>query len=153
MRELARRSGRTVSVNFSQTDAAPDLWREVIELLDDARADDIPIVAQVHGRTVGLLMCLEGSYHPLLFHPAYQEIAGLPLAERCRVLAAGPIRQRIIHEVPDDGGFFERAVIGAMGKTWAVSDGDIDYEPDPADSLAAVAQRTSTPVCSWWSTT
>jgi N-acyl-D-aspartate/D-glutamate deacylase len=146
MRELARRSGRTVSVNFSQTDAAPDLWRDVIALLDEARADGIPIVAQVHGRTVGLLMCLEGSYHPLLFHPAYQEIAGLPLAERCRALAAGPIRERIVHELPDDGGFFERAALGAMDKTWAVADGDIDYEPEPSESLAAVAAREGTPV-------
>ena len=63
--------GRTVSVNFSQFDQAPDLWREVLDKLDEAIADGIPIVAQVHGRTVGLLMCLEGSYHPLMFHPAY----------------------------------------------------------------------------------
>jgi N-acyl-D-aspartate/D-glutamate deacylase len=146
MRELARRSGRTVSVNFSQTDAAPDLWRDVIALLDEARADRIPIVAQVHGRTVGLLMCLEGSYHPLLFHPAYQEIAALPLAARCRALADGPIRERIIYELPDDGGLFEKAAIGAMDKTWAVADGDIDYEPEPSEALAAVAARTGTPV-------
>ena len=35
---------------------------------------------------VGLLMCLEGSYHPLMFHPAYQQIAALPLTERCAAL-------------------------------------------------------------------
>ena len=86
MRELARRSGRTVSVNFSQTDQAPDLWKQVLAKLDEDRANGLPIVAQVHGRTVGLLMCLEGSYHPLMFHPAYQEIAELPLAERCDAL-------------------------------------------------------------------
>ena len=144
MRELARRTGRTVSVNFSQTDQAPDLWREVIEKLDEARADGIPIVAQVHGRTVGLLMCLEGSYHPLMFHPAYQAIAGRPLAERCAALRAGPVRERIIDEIPDDGGMFEKVVLGSMWKTWAVADGDIDYEPHPDDSLAAVAARTGT---------
>ncbi len=146
MRELARTTGRTVSVNFSQTDQAPDLWREVITKLDEARADGIPIVAQVHGRTVGLLMCLEGSYHPLMFHPAYQEIATLPLAERCAALRSGPIRDRLIRETPDDGGVFAKAVLGAMWKTWAVADGDIDYEPEPSDSLAAVAERTGTPV-------
>jgi N-acyl-D-amino-acid deacylase len=146
MRELARRTGRTVSVNFSQTDQAPDLWREVITKLDEARADGIPIVAQVHGRTVGLLMCLEGSYHPLMFHPAYQEIAALPLAERCAALRSGPVRDRIIGEAPDDNGLFAKVVLGALGKTWAVADGDIDYEPKPSDSLAAVAERTGQPV-------
>ncbi len=145
MRELARRSGRTVSVNFSQTDQAPDLWKQVLANLDDDLAAGIPIVAQVHGRTVGLLMCLDGSYHPLMFHPAFQEIAALPLAERCAALASGPIRDRIVHEVPDDGGFFERAVLGALGKTWAVADGDIDYEPEPPTSIAARAERDGTP--------
>ena len=142
MRELARRTGRTVSVNVSQTDQAPDLWREVLANLDEDRAEGLPIVAQVHGRTVGLLMCLEGSYHPLMFHPAYHEIAGLPLPERCAALAAGPIRERLIHDVPDDGGFFERAVLNITHKIWAVADGDIDYEPDPSGSVGAVSERT-----------
>ncbi len=141
MRELAQRYGRTVSVNFSQFDQAPDLWQEVLVKLDEAIADGIPIVAQVHGRSVGLLMCLEGSYHPLMFHPAYQEIAELPLAERCEALRAGPIRDRLIGELPDDNGFFEKVVLGTMWKTWAVADGDIDYEPHPDDSLGAAAER------------
>jgi N-acyl-D-amino-acid deacylase len=106
MRELARRSGRTVSVNFSQFDQAPDLWRDVLVKLDEAIADGIPIVAQVHGRTVGLLMCLEGSYHPLMYHPAYDEIRELPLGDRCAALRSGPARDRVIHELPDDNGFF-----------------------------------------------
>jgi len=146
MRELARTTGRTVSVNFSQIDSQPDLWRDVIAKLDQAREDGIPIVAQVHGRTVGLLMCLEGSYHPLMFHPAYADIAALPLAQRCAVLANGPVRERLIHELPDDDGFFERAAIGSMGKTWAVADGNIDYEPHPDDALASVAARRGVPV-------
>lgn len=142
MRELATRSGRTVSVNFSQTDQQPDLWKQVIAKLDEDRANGVPIVAQVHGRTVGLLMCLEGSYHPLMFHPAYQEIADLPLAERCDALRSGPIRERLITEVPDDGGFFERAVLNVTHKIWAVADGDIDYEPSPDEAVGAVAART-----------
>ena len=68
-----------------------------------------PIVAQVAGRSIGILDCLHGSLHPLLFHPAYQEIADLPLAERAR--GAAPIPSGgggSIDEVPDDGGFFQR---------------------------------------------
>jgi N-acyl-D-aspartate/D-glutamate deacylase len=146
MRELASRSGRTVSVNFSQFDQAPDLWRDVLVKLDEAIADGIPIVAQVHGRTVGLLMCLEGSYHPLMFHPAYDEIRELPLADRCAALRSGPVRERLIHELPDDNGFFEKVVLGTMWKTWAVADGEIDYEPHPDTALAAIAERDGVPV-------
>ncbi len=72
MKELARRTGRTISVNLNQPDDAPDLWKDVLALLDEAHDEGIPIVAQVAGRVVGLLMCLEGSFNPLGFHPAYE---------------------------------------------------------------------------------
>ncbi len=36
MKELARRTGRTISVNLNQPDDAPDLWRQVLDLLDEA---------------------------------------------------------------------------------------------------------------------
>jgi N-acyl-D-aspartate/D-glutamate deacylase len=145
MRELARRTGRTVSVNLNQPDQAPEVWRDVLAKLDEARADGLSIVAQVAGRVVGILMCLEGSVHPLLFHPAYQEIGHLPHAERVRALHDPERRRRIVHEVPDDGGFFQRAVLDMLPKAWAVADGDIDYEPAAEDSIAARAAREGVP--------
>jgi N-acyl-D-amino-acid deacylase len=78
MVELARRSGATVSVNLNQPDEGPEVWREVLALLEQARREGLPIVAQVAGRSIGILYCLHGSVHPLLFHPAYAEVAGLP---------------------------------------------------------------------------
>ena len=145
MRELARRTGRTVSVNLNQPDDAPDLWREVLGLLDEARADGIPIVAQVAGRVVGLLMCLEGSFNPLSFHPAYGAIAQLPLADRVHALQHSDLRARLVHEVPDDGGLFSKVVLDNLHKFWAVADGDIDYEPEAADSIAARAAASGRP--------
>src|SRR6056297_2321848 len=62
MREVARRTGATVSVNMNQPDSHPDLWRQVLAQLDDAHSEGLSIVAQVAGRSVGLLMCLEGSF-------------------------------------------------------------------------------------------
>lgn len=145
MRELARRSGRTVSVNLNQPDGAPEVWRDVLDKLEGAAADGLPIVAQVAGRSVGLLMCLEGTVNPLAFHPAYADIAGLPLAERVRALREPERRRRFVTEVPDDG-FFRRVVLDNAHKYWAVADGNIDYEPDPVDSMASVAARTGRPV-------
>lgn len=45
MYELARRTGRTVSVNLNQPDQHPEVWRTVLGKLDDARAAGVPIVA------------------------------------------------------------------------------------------------------------
>jgi len=144
MTEMARRTGRTVSVNLNQPDEAPDLWREVLGLLDQAQADGVPIVAQVAGRNVGLLMCLEGSFNPLDFHPAYAPISGLPLAERVAALRDPELRARLA-ESPGPDSLFERVVTSRLDQWWAVADGDIDYEPPAEDSIAAVAARTGRP--------
>lgn len=144
MRKVAARTGHPVSVNLSQPDTAPDLWREVLRLLDEANADGLPIVAQVAGRSIGILYCLEGSVHPLMFHPAYREIDHLPHAERVAALCDPERRRRIIHETPDDG-LFRAAVQNAFHKMWVVDGADIDYEPHPDDSVLGTSQRSGVP--------
>ena len=141
MRNLARRTGRTVSVNLNQPNSDPDLWRDVLGLLDESRAEGLDIVAQVAGRVVGLLMCLEGSFNPLDFHPAYGPYSALPLDERVLALRQPALREALRVE-PDDGGLFRKVVLDAIDQWWAVDDGDIDYEPEADDSIAAVARRT-----------
>jgi len=141
MRELARRTGRTVSVNLNQPNSAPDLWRDVLDQLEESRAEGLDIVAQVAGRVVGLLMCLEGSFNPLDFHPAYAPVSSLPLDERVAALQRPELRERLRIE-PEDGGLFRKVVLDNLDSWWAVDDGDIDYEPEATDSIAAVARRT-----------
>ena len=145
MRKVAALTGQPICVNLNQSDKAPEVWREVLRLLDEAHADGLPIIAQVAGRSIGILYCLQGSVHPLLFHPAYQEIADLPLAERLVALAEPERRRRIIDEIPDDGGFFQSAVLNGLGRIWLVDGENIDYEPDAVDSVAAVAVRAGVP--------
>ncbi|MDP2291224.1 MAG: amidohydrolase family protein [Actinomycetota bacterium] len=145
MRKVAALTGQPVSVNLNQSDRASEVWRDVLRLLDEAHADGLPIVAQVAGRSIGILYCIQGSIHPLLFHPAYQEVADLPLQERLAALAEPERRRRIIHDIPDDGGFFQKAVLDGLGRIWCVDGADIDYEPDAVDSIAAVAGRTGVP--------
>ena len=141
MREVAQRTGATVSVNMNQPNSDPHLWREVLDQLDQAHADGLSIVAQVAGRSVGLLMCLEGSFNPLDFHPAYASISALPLADRVAALRDPELRAALRVE-PDDGGLFRRVVLDRLDQWWTVADGDIDYEPHTDDSIAADARRT-----------
>ncbi len=147
MKELARRSGRTVSVNLNQPDQDPEVWRQVLSLLEAADDEGLPIVAQVAGRSIGILYCLHGSVHPLLFHPAYAEVADLPMPQRLTALAEPERRRRLIEDVPDDGGFFRRVVLDKVHRMWPVDGPDIDYEPDASTSIAAVAAaRATTPM-------
>jgi N-acyl-D-aspartate/D-glutamate deacylase len=145
MRKLAALTGQPVSVNVNQPDVAPHVWREVLGLLDQAHDDGLPIYAQIAGRTIGILYCLQGSVHPLLFHPAYQEVAGLPLEERLVALADPERRRRIIEDVPDDGGFMQAAVLSKVDRMWIPDDGNIDYEPSTDTSVGAVARAQGVP--------
>jgi N-acyl-D-aspartate/D-glutamate deacylase len=142
MRELAQRSGRPVSVNLSQTDQSPDLWRSVLELLTQAHTDGIPIYSQVAGRSIGIMYCLEGSAHPLLFHPAYAEVQNLPMSERLQALKEPVRRERLLNEVPNDGGLFQKIVLDKLNGMWLVDGSDIDYEPRREDSIGGTARRT-----------
>lgn len=139
MCDLAALTGQPVSVNLNQPDSAPEVWRTVLGLLDDAASRSLPVFAQVAGRSIGILYCLQGSVHPLLFHPAYAEVADLPMAARLAALADPERRRRIVEEVPDDGGFFERVVLDKLHRTFPVFGADIDYEPSAAASVAALA--------------
>ncbi|MCU1391951.1 MAG: putative hydrolase [Ilumatobacteraceae bacterium] len=145
MRELAALTGQPVSVNLNQPDSAPEVWRRVLQLLDEAAADGLPIYAQVAGRSIGILYCLHGSVHPLLFHPAYAEVAHLPMPARLAALADPARRRRIIEDVPDDGGFFRAVVLDKLDRVYPVDRDDIDYEPDASASVLARARASGTP--------
>ena len=145
MRKLAAITGQPVCVNLNQPDAAPEVWREVLSLLDDADQDGLPIYAQVAGRSIGILYCLHGSVHPLLFHPAYAEVAHLPMTQRLAALAEPERRRRIIEDVPDDRGLFRAVVLDKLDRIYPVDGADIDYEPDAAASVLARAKAVGSP--------
>jgi N-acyl-D-aspartate/D-glutamate deacylase len=115
-------------------------------LLTEAHADGIPIYTQVAGRSIGIMYCLHGSVHPLLFHPAYAEVQHLPMHERLQALGDPERRRRIVEEVPDDGGLFHRIVIEKADGMWVVDGADIDYEPHRDESVAALAHRNGRPI-------
>ncbi len=142
MERMARETGATVSLNLNQADEAPDLWRDVLANLDAAHHEGLPIVAQVAGRSIGVLMCLEGTFHPLVFHPAWQEIASLPHEERVRRLHDPDLRARFM-TLPADGGFFENVVLKRLWKMFPVTSGNIDYEPDPASASVEALAKVS----------
>ena len=142
MSDLAALTGHPVCVNLNQPDSAPEVWRTVLGLLDRAAADGLPLFAQIAGRSIGILYCLHGSVHPLLFHPAYSEVADLPMPQRLAALADPERRRRIIEEVPDDGGLFRHVVLDKLHRIFPVAGADIDYEPPASASISAIAAAT-----------
>jgi N-acyl-D-amino-acid deacylase len=142
MREFARISGGTVSLNLNQTEHAPDVWREVVRELDACSESGLSIVAQVAGRAVGVLECLEGSIHPFVAHQAWKPLRGLPHGEIVRALADPGLRERLISEPPTSRTPVVDLLTHGWHRLYPVGVGNINYEPDPAvDSIEAICAR------------
>ena len=139
-RRMAEESGRPLSFSLVQT--VGDGWKRLLELLDDANADGVPMTAQVAPRPVGLLLGLQCTLHPLMTNPVYREIADLPLDERVAVMAEPTFKSRVLaaDAAAAKGRTLGGRMLSAFDRMYELADPP-DYEPDPLSSLAAHADR------------
>jgi len=133
MARLSARIHRPVSFVLLQVDAAPQLWRAVLDAADRATATGADVSPQIAGRPFGLLSGLQTS-HPFSACPSYQKIADLPLAERVAALRAPEIRDAILRERASNAPAASRQ----YDKVFVLGDPP-DYEPGPERSIAGIA--------------
>ena len=98
MHRLSRETGRPVTFACLQNDFDPGQWRRLLGEASRSAAEGGRVTPQVAARPTGLLMGLQSTAHPFLLHPAYREIAHLPLAERVRALQDPERRRRLVQE-------------------------------------------------------
>ncbi len=142
MRELAEKIQRPVMVSVNQSLLAPDVWKEVLQLLDQAHADGLEIYAQVAGRGIGVVLCLEGSAHPLMTCPAFWEVANLPPDELIAKLNDPQFRERLKTEDRIGDGIPLANLAVQYDRMYLMGENDIDYEPSAETSVESVAEAT-----------
>lgn len=138
---LADQIGRPVMFNLNQTDHAPDLWKEIVKVLDAAALEGTPLYAQVAGRAIGVLMGWHTTAHPFAGYPSFQSLLALSKAERIAKLQDPAFRAQLLGEAPVDLGDFGNFVTRSFHKMFPQPSG-IEYEPTADDSVAAIAART-----------
>jgi N-acyl-D-aspartate/D-glutamate deacylase len=140
-RAMAVESGRPLS--FSLAAARGQGWRHQLDLLSAARADGVPMTAQVATRAIGLLLGLQCTLHPLMANPVYRDLADLPLDERVRALSDPAVKERVLaaHAAERDEAKLGGRLIGSFHRMYELADPP-DYEPDPSTSVAARAEAT-----------
>jgi N-acyl-D-aspartate/D-glutamate deacylase len=141
MLDVAREAGRPLAFSLAQLPWRPQEWRDMLGRIDAAQRDGIDIRAQVACRPIGVLLGLDGSLHPFMDYPAWQEIAGLPLAERVARLKDPAFRERLLANPPADRPQTLNNLLGNFACMYALGDPP-NYEPAPETSLAAQAQRS-----------
>lgn len=135
LREMMRASGRPLSMSLSQTDPAPEAWRDILRRITAMNAEGLSMKAQVCGRPIGTLLGLQGSAHPFIAHPGYREIADRPLAERVAIMRDAGFRARLLAEEPGRLPRLIRHILTRFDKQFRLGDPP-DYEPAPETSLA-----------------
>ena len=140
MMQLARQTGRPVLFNLQQIDEAPELWRSLVDRLDQARAEGVPLIGSIPGRPAGVLYSWRASAQPFLFHPTWRQAAALPtFDQRIAWLRQPEVKARLLAEqVPLND---ERAhtMLRSFDKMYRVDPAAPDYEPPPSQHAAAVA--------------
>lgn len=141
LREIAEESGQTVIFNLSQTWEYPQMWKQVLEQLDDAAAHNVPLYAQAAGRAIGILMTWLGSAHPFLVYPEFwSQTYGLSDEDKLAKLRDPEVKAAILADTPVDAGDFNNFIATSFDKMYLFSE-FLDYEPDESQSVAFVAQK------------
>jgi N-acyl-D-aspartate/D-glutamate deacylase len=142
MRKLSAETGRPISFGLSQHNHAPEAWREVLRLTEEAIADGADLRPQVSGRPLNLLIGWQ-TFHPFATRETYLKIADLPLAERVAQLRKPEIRDAIINEPSADTAALK--VIGtALDRIFPMGEPP-NYEPAASESVSAIAARLNRP--------
>lgn len=135
----AAHGGRPLTVLLLQTDNEPDLWRQTLDQIQAANRAGRPTTGQVGSRPIGILMGLETSVHPFLTNPAWTDLSALTPRQRYRRLREdAALRRRLVANPPDDG--HTRWMRSVLERTFRL-EMPLDYEPEPARSVARTADR------------
>jgi N-acyl-D-aspartate/D-glutamate deacylase len=149
MVRLGKEIERPVSFALIQVDAAPDLWREQMDISADAHAAGAALYPQVAARPFGMLLGFPG-HHAFTHRPTYVKLRGeLSREELATRLADPAVRAAILAEqdlpvdpaVQFDGMF--QLVQGSLNRLYAIGDPP-DYEPTPERTVAAIAEQRGT---------
>jgi N-acyl-D-aspartate/D-glutamate deacylase len=131
---MVEASGRPLSISIAQADRRPQQWREMLAKIDEAVLDGLAVRGQVAARAIGVLHGLQATWNPFMFCESFKTIASKPLAEKVAALRDPSLREALVREA-DEGKMPVR-----LDRLFALGDPP-DYEPDPATSIAAQAER------------
>jgi N-acyl-D-aspartate/D-glutamate deacylase len=134
VRSLVEASGGPLSLSLAQSNHHSDGWRAILAKVQQARAEGLPIAAQVAPRPIGVLLGLQASMTPFSRCPTFATLAGRPLPEQVRALRDPSFRAATLRELS------ERRRQPDFERIFPFGDPP-DYEPPREASVACLAER------------
>jgi N-acyl-D-aspartate/D-glutamate deacylase len=136
MLRLSKEIHRPVTFAMVQIDAAPDLWRELLDASAAAVKDGAEVFPQVAGRPFGFLIGHQTEVHPLAACPSFAALLPLSFEERIARLRDPETRSRILSEASPESSM----LLAQLGRMFPMGDPP-NYEPSYEDSIEAIAKR------------
>jgi len=133
-RRMVQASGRPLTVSVFQENKAPEEWKNMLAMVEQAWSDGLPIRAQVAPRQIGNLLGLQCSENPFFDTKAYRAIADKPLEERLRIMRDPAFRATVLAEPRPPGSRLIFDLMYWMGDRF-------DYDLAPDRKLSAIASR------------
>jgi N-acyl-D-amino-acid deacylase len=137
MLRLSKEIKRPVSFAMVQVDAAPDLWRELLELSAEAVKDGAEVFPQVAGRPFGMLIGHQTVIHPFADRPTFAELLNKPFSERIAAMRDPEVKARILGEGDPDN---PSMLLAQLGRWFQMGDPP-NYEPSYEQSVEGIAKR------------
>jgi N-acyl-D-aspartate/D-glutamate deacylase len=145
MRKVARDTGRPVWFLLTDRYSDPDRWRRLMREVHKARGEGLPLMAQMAGRPIGVMMGIGTALNPFTVRPSYKALEHLPIEEQRRRLRDPETRRRILADTPSEEEIAKlaqfRQVVAKKFDKFFVMGNPPDYEPGPEKSVAAIAAR------------
>ncbi len=141
LREIAKTAKRPLTVLLLQVHNAPNLWKETLASIKNARMKGQAVTGQVGSRPIGVLMGFQSSIHPFINHPLWRSMEQLPHKEKIsRITSDEILRKKLICELPQDK---KTQWIVSLLKTTFKLDDPTNCEPDFNESAEAFARRNN----------
>ena len=136
MAAMSRASGRPFTFNLTNTFADPELWRQTLDFVASANGAGARLLPQTTSRGIGVIFSLDHRT-PFDNRPGWRALAGLDAGERVALMREDHVRAALI-----DGGDGPAGLEGMREFFVLTPEVGARYDCDPADSLAAHAERT-----------
>jgi N-acyl-D-amino-acid deacylase len=145
MRKLAKETGRPIWFLMTDRYADPQRWRRLLKAVHEARAEGLPLTAQMAGRPIGVMMGIGTALNPFTVRPSYKRLESLPIEEQRRRLRDPETRRQILADTPSDAEIAKlaqfRQIVAKRFDKFFIMGNPPDYEPGPEKSVAAIAAR------------
>lgn len=134
MKRLSIASGRPLT--FLTTSSS----LKSFTMAEEANRQGAQLLPQISGRPVGMLFSFE-SENPFARFPSFIELKKLPQPERLAALRNPQVKARILADKDPAITAWSRLFANPWKLTYALG-AEPNYEPDPGQSLTAIAERT-----------